>query len=99
MENLSDRLDELRTCGETIISIAEAFKELLPAKEPPKETPPLTLEDIRHELALIAQAGFSKEIKELITQHGADRLSDVEPAQYAALLAEAKAVQEVKADG
>ena len=99
MENLSDRLDELRTCGETIISIAEALKELLPAKEPPKETPPLNLEDVRHELALIAQAGFSQQIKELIIKHGANRLSDVDVSQYAALLAEAKAFQEVKADG
>lgn len=99
MENLSDRLDELRTCGETIISIAEALKELLPAKEPPKETPPLTLEDVRHELALIAQSGFSQEIKELIARHGANRLSDVDTSQYAALLDEAKSIREVKADG
>ncbi len=99
MENLSDRLDELRICGETIISIAEALKELLPAKEPPKETPPLTLEEVRHELALLAQAGFSQEIKELITRHGASRLSDVDASQYSALLDEAKSIREVKADG
>lgn len=99
MENLSDRLDELRTCGKNIISIAEALKELLPTKEPPKETPPLNLEDVRHELALIAQAGFSQQIKELITKHGASRLSDVDASQYAALLAEAKDLREVKTDG
>ena len=99
MENLSERLDELRTCGETIISIAEALKELLPAKESPKGTPPLTLEDVRHELALLAQSGFSQEIKELIARHGASRLSDVDASQYATLLAEAKGLREVKADG
>ena len=99
MENLSDRLDELRTCGETIINIAEALKELLPVKEPPKEAPTLTLEEVRHELALLAQAGFSQEIKELIARHGASRLSDVDASQYSALLDEAKSIREVKVDG
>lgn len=56
--------------------------------EPEKK--PLTLEKVRTVLAEKSRAGYTAEVKALITQHGADKLSDVAPAEYEALLAEAE---------
>ena len=92
MENLAARIEALRLCAKTITELADELEKTI---EPPKEAAP-TFEDVRHKLILLAQAGFSAEVKALITKHGASRLSDVDPSQYAALLSEA---EEVKADG
>ena len=56
--------------------------------EPPMEKPepkPLTLEQVRAALAEKSRAGHTAEVK-----HGADKLSDIDPAEYPALLAEAE---------
>jgi len=95
MENLAAKIEALRLCAKSITDIADELAGSLPAEEPPKESAP-TFEEVRHKLILLAQAGFSAEVKALITKHGASRLSDVDPSHYAALLSEA---EEVKADG
>jgi hypothetical protein len=46
--------------------------------------------ELRSRLAEISRAGHTAEIKELITKHGAEKLSDVKETDYAALLAEAE---------
>ena len=64
-----------------------------PAKEPEKPAEPekkLTLADVRAVLAEKSRAGFTEEVKALIAKHGADRLSEVPEAEYAALLADAE---------
>ena len=58
-------------------------------KEPqPKEEKPLTLEDVRAVCADKSRKGFTAEVKAILTKHGADKLSEVDPAEYKALLAE-----------
>lgn len=58
-------------------------------KEPQPETEkPLTLEDVRAVCADKSRSGFTEEVKEILTKHGADKLSEVDPAEYKALLAE-----------
>jgi len=54
----------------------------------PKEEKPLTLEDVRAVCADKSRKGFTAEVKAILTKHGADRLSEVDPAEYKALLAE-----------
>ena len=95
MENLAARIEALRLCAKTITELADELAGSLPAEEPPKAAEP-TFEEVRHKLILLAQAGFSAEVKALITKHGASRLSDIDPSQYAALLSEAEGV---KGDG
>ena len=59
------------------------------AEEPKPETEkPLTLEDVRAVCADKSRSGFTAEVKAILTKHGADKLSEVEPAEYKALLAE-----------
>lgn len=59
-----------------------------PAQAAPPKT--ITLEEVRAALAEKSRSGKTVAVKELLTKHGANRLSDVDPAEYAALLAEAE---------
>ena len=50
----------------------------------------VTLEDVRAVLGQKSQAGMTAEVRELIRKYGGTRLSDIDPEQYKALLAEAE---------
>ena len=62
-------------------------------KKTPKAEPeekPLTLEEVRAVLAEKSRAGHTAEVKELLNKHGADKLSEIDPSEYPALLADAE---------
>lgn len=61
----------------------KAAEELKP--EVPEEKP-LMLEDVRAVCADKSRKGFTAEVKAILTKHGADKLSEVDPAEYKALL-------------
>lgn len=103
MSELAAELFELKRCGEVLISLSESITALLSAEETPPPEPkpakrkkadeppepnPLTLEEVRAVLAEKSRAGFTAEIKAIITKHGADKLSAIRPEEYAAVLAE-----------
>lgn len=106
VSELSIIVDELKKCGETLISISEELTEMFSSEETEKqsvkkkvpkreeqETPvekELALEEIRAVLADKSRAGFTEQVKELLKKHGADKLSAVDPAEYKALLADAE---------
>jgi len=82
------------TPAETPVDTAPQKEQAEPAKKKaadkaatPKE---VTLEVVRAALAEKSRAGKTAAVKELLTKHGADRLSDVDPSEYAALLAESE---------
>ena len=60
------------------------------AEQPTPETKAVTFVELRSRLAKISRAGHTAEIKELIAKYGAEKLSDVAEADYAALLTEAE---------
>lgn len=65
-------------------------KETAAKKEEKAEPKPLSLEQVRAALAEKSRAGHTAEVKALLIKHGADKLSDIDPAEYPALLAEAE---------
>ena len=67
-----------------------AKKEEKPAAKQEPEEKPLTLEEVRAVLAEKSRSGHTEEVRELLNKHGADKLSEIDPAEYAALLAEAE---------
>lgn len=113
MSGLDALINELRVCGKTIIEIADTLTETFSSpteEDPPKNTSEkaakedpkvLTLEDVRHHMTVIAQSGFSAEVRALITKYGARKLSGIDPSQYESLLKEVDALgkSEVGADG
>lgn len=60
------------------------------AKETVGEIAPPTLEEVRAVLADKSRKGHTAEVKALLNKHGADKLSDIDPAEYTALLADAE---------
>lgn len=58
--------------------------------EKPMEKPALTLEQVRAALAEKSRAGHTAEVRALLMKHGADKLSEIDPVKYPALLADAE---------
>lgn len=58
----------------------------------PVDTPAfaLSLEDVRAALSTLSSQGLTKQVRQLILDAGADRLSEVDPANYGWLLTRAK---------
>ena len=85
-----------RKQGETVKSAKTSGKREMgkkgtkPAVKAEPEEQPLTLEEVRAVLAEKSRAGHTAEVKALLTKHGADKLSDIDPAEYPALLADAE---------
>lgn len=65
-------------------------KKAEPAPSPAPEEKPLTLEEVRAVLAEKSRAGHTAEVRALLVKHGADKLSDIDPAEYPVLLADAE---------
>lgn len=79
----------------------KAQAEVIPSQEPDpaekteEKAPPeksVTLPEVRAVLAEKSREGHTKEVKALIKSLGADRLSEVDPSQYPALLKKAEVI-------
>ena len=100
MSELALLVDELKKCGEILIGISEGLTDLFSSsnKEKPveetaktKETEkPPTLEEVRAVLAEKSREGKTAAVKELLQKYGAEKLSEVDAANYAALLTDAE---------
>lgn len=96
----------IRDCGTALMENAVAVQEGTdPPKKAPKEKPSKaepdpaeeqakewSLEEVRMILADKSRVGHTEEVKALISKYGAERLSDIKPADYAALMAEAEVI-------
>ncbi len=61
-----------------------------PAAEPAKE---YTFTEVRTILADKSRAGHTADVKKILTAHGAGKLSDLDPKEYAAVVAEAEVLE------
>lgn len=48
----------------------------------------LSPQEVRHRITLAAREGYAEPIKALLNRYGANKVSDVDPAQYQSLLAD-----------
>jgi len=89
---------QLRQCGENLIDTSETLRKLIRDDEgdveaaPAPEAEPITLEDVRAVLAEKSVQGHTAQVQALIHKRGVEKLSQVDPAQYTSLLAEAEAL-------
>lgn len=63
-----------------------------PAPETTEPAPTVTLEEVRAKLAKLSQAGKQAQVKALITQFGASKLTEIPAEKYAELMAAAEAI-------
>ena len=111
MNELSMVLQELKECGEKLITVSEQLTEMFSAsetkepekkkasakkKEPEAKEEPskeYTFTEVRTFLADKSRAGHTAEVKKILAAHGADKLSDLDKAEYAAVMAEAEVLE------
>ena len=102
MSELSLAVTELKRYGEALVNISESLADLFSSNndahttDQPKvdvsapDEKSLTLENVRAVLAEKSRAGHTAKVRELLEKHGAAKLSEINPAEYTALLAEAE---------
>lgn len=102
MSELSLAITELKRCGEALIGISESLAALfsgneegLTADQPKTEVSvpvekPIALETVRAVLAEKSRSGHTVKVRELLEKYGGSKLSEINPAKYPALLAEAE---------
>lgn len=103
MAEMEQTIEELRNAAASINAAAdwlyqqfsgdsnEAEAPKVPAKkEEPK--PELKLEDVRAVLAEKSRAGHTGEVRALLKKYGAAKLSEIDPANYEALLKDAEVI-------
>ena len=84
-------IDMLRNAAASISETANWLSQQF-GEKPNAPKPTITLEQVRAVLADKSRHGYTAEVKALLRQHGADKLSDITPTEYEALLAEAEAL-------
>ena len=87
---LAEALASLEGCVRALAAVQDT-EEKRPVDQP-AAVPAIKLEEVRAVLADISRKGHTKEMKALLTEFGAEKLSEVDPSNYAALLQKAKEV-------
>ena len=108
---LLDVIEDLRSLADSLGAVADAMAQSdPPAREPEQVIPApdttsseanalpqkkVTLETVRAVLAEKSRKGFTAQVRAMLQKYGAPKLSQIDPADYPALVAEA----EVLGDG
>ena len=102
MAEMAQTIEELRTAAASINAAAdwlyqqfsgddnEAQATEAPIKK--KSKPELKLEDVRAVLAEKSRAGHTAEVRALLKKYGAAKLSEIDPANYEALIKDAEVI-------
>lgn len=97
-------VSDLRNLANSIQAIADEISGDKPSettqaetsainKEEKSETKAVTLEQVRAVLAAKSHDGFTAAVRALLEKYGASRLSEIDPANYPALLTDAEALK------
>lgn len=70
-----------------------APKKIEAKPEPEEPVKEYTFTEVRTFLADKSRAGHTAEVKKILAAHGADKLSDLDKAEYAAVMAEAEVLE------
>jgi len=102
MSELDLTVKELRSAARSLTAVADnltalfstsseepAISEATVSKKEKVAPKSITLEQVRSVLAEKSRGGHTAEVRELLGRHGANKLSEINPAEYPALLAEA----------
>ena len=80
---LDTAIKDLRTAAESINAVADLLVEMFSEPKP-------SLETVRAVLADKSRAGHTAEIRALLEKYGGTKLSQIDPANYNALLKDAE---------
>ena len=89
IRSLADSVQSVCTVITDCVSVQEEVPKL-PDKAEEQKEPEITLEQVRAVLGEKSKAGHTDEVRELLEKYGADRLSNVDPKNYAAIIKDAE---------
>lgn len=89
LKTIIKNLAEINRLTKECNQMLSEFEKADPLKAEQKK---LTLEEVRAVLAAKSQDGFTVEVRSLLEKYGAKRLSEIDPANYQALLSDAEAL-------
>ena len=100
MSEIAMTIEELRNAAAAITDAANYLAELFSSNaaaeqskpKAPAKKPALKLEQVRAVLAEKSRAGYTADVRELLQKYGASKLSQVDPANYEALLRDAEVI-------
>jgi hypothetical protein len=95
VDNMRSLADSLQAASETMAGneSAETAPKAMTSTVPKTTEKPVSLEQVRAALAEKSQAGFTAEVRGLLEKYGAPKLSQIDPENYAALLADAEVLK------
>lgn len=82
--------ENLRSLADSLDALLVADTDTEPVVAGASEEPTVTLEQVRAVLADKSRDGYTAEVRGLLEKHGAAKLSEIDPAKYGALLADAE---------
>lgn len=89
-------VEDIRALADSVQAVCTVITDSLAGKKPEvqklpeADTPAIPLEKVRGVLADKSRSGHTAEVRALLQKYGADRLSDLDPKNYAAVLKEAE---------
>lgn len=96
MSEIDQAIKDISNAAAVISDAASWLSKQLSNSEeddPEPQKKELTLVDVRAVLADKSRAGHTDEIRELLHKYGANKLSDVDPQNYEALIRDAEEIQ------
>lgn len=100
MSELQVVVEELRAAAASIRDAADSLAEFFSSNEPEETAPAVetpaapkkvfTLEQVRAVLAEKSHEGLTAEVRALLLKYGAPKLSEIDPKNYEALMADAE---------
>ena len=95
MAEVAEIINALRDVASSINSIADDLTDMFSYSSKTPEIAPATekamsLEEVRAILADKSRDGFTAQIRDLLQKYGASKLSEIDPANYKALIADAE---------
>ncbi len=90
-QNLLKAAQDLRSLADSVQAVSTLVTDSLSGKKKEElPDPEIPLEKVRGVLADKSRNGHTAEIRAIIQKYGADRLSDIDPKDYASILKEAE---------
>ncbi len=90
LRTLADSVQAL--CLAATEGLSEGKNEAAEVKPVKAEEPTITLEKVRGVLAQKSEAGFTAEVRSIIQKYGANRLREIDPKDYKAMIADAEVI-------
>jgi hypothetical protein len=95
MADVAEIINALRDAASTIDTLADNLTDLFSYSNRTPEIAPtpekaMTLEEVRAILAEKSRDGFTAQVRDLLLKYGANKLSELDPTSYKALVADAE---------